>query len=787
MRSSFWGAAFAEHATAATRVSPRRVPLRFVLMYRGVVGRQWSLKLLVCALALGAPAAAVAQVTPAVEITAPVALQPLEVPYPEGAHGDAEVDLELLIAADGTVAESSLRSGIAPFAEAARRRAESFRFSPALRNGIPVRARIAARILFREPKPTPQTADSGLAPTHPAATPTRTSPGRQAQSSAATATATATAPVELLVIGEQRTDPGSLHIPREEARRVPGAFGDPFRVVEALPGVAPVLSGLPYYYVRGAPPGNVGYFIDGVRVPLLFHVGPGPSVISPLLIDRVDLFPGAFPARFGRYGSAVLAGETTSPAERSRAEGQARIFDASALVEQPFAEGRGAVALGGRYSYMQAILSAVAPDYELSYGDYQARLAYSVSTQDRLSVFAFGGFDFLRNDAEGTTLFDVAFHRADMRWDRLWTSGRARVALTLSSDSVLSAPDDPGAPGTRKVSRGVRLRMEAEQELATALRLRMGADASAERVEAEREQVRDQARKYANRTDLASGAYADLVWRPIRGVEIVPGVRIDLQRSREEDFTFFEPRLGVRTRVASGIAYFAGFGLAHQLPAAAIRVPGRRPSELELSEQEAVHASQGLEYALPDGMLGRTTVFYQHLDPNVEGTYGRSYGVEQFFRRDFTRRLGGFLSYTLSRAEGAAGAYEALSSYDRTHVLSAVLGYDLGNGFRLGARGYFASGRAVAVACPTPTCGPGDPQAPRTHVRRLRAPHFFRLDARFEKRWTFPSGLWITGTLEWFNALMASEVEGVDWTPRGLVENEQSPLTLPSIGIELGW
>jgi hypothetical protein len=79
-------------------------------------------------------------------------------------------------------------------------------------------------------------------------------------------------------------------------------------VVEVLPGVASVLSGLPYYYVRGASPGSVGYFIDGVRVPLLFHVGPGPSVISPGLVERVDLFPGSFPARFGRYSGAIFAG-----------------------------------------------------------------------------------------------------------------------------------------------------------------------------------------------------------------------------------------------------------------------------------------------------------------------------------------------------------------------------------------------------------------------------------------------------------------------------------------------
>ena len=34
-----------------------------------------------------------------------------------------------------------------------------------------------------------------------------------------------------------------------------------------MPGVTPFASGVPFFFVRGAPPGNVGYFLDGVRVP----------------------------------------------------------------------------------------------------------------------------------------------------------------------------------------------------------------------------------------------------------------------------------------------------------------------------------------------------------------------------------------------------------------------------------------------------------------------------------------------------------------------------------------
>jgi hypothetical protein len=269
----------------------------------------------------------------------------------------------------------------------------------------------------------------------------------------------------------------------------------------------------------------------------------------------------------------------------------------------------------------------------------------------------------------------------------------------------------------------------------------------------------------------------------------VPGARLDVARTRGgETRTFVEPRLGTRTRLARGLMHLGGFGIAHQLPATSIRVPASRPSVLERSTQASTQAMQGLEYALPSSMLGRTSVFFSYTDAQGEGVHGRSYGVEQFLRRDFTKQLGGFLSYTLSRSEDVIGRNEVLAVPHRAHVLSAVLGYDFGAGFRLGARSYLQSGRVRYVDCPTPDCGPGDPAAPRVHTREVVTPAFFRLDFRFEKRFRFESGFWITGTLEWFNALLAEEVEGIDWEPTlGLVQNRQPALTLPSVGVELGW
>jgi hypothetical protein len=111
----------------------------------------------------------------------------------------------------------------------------------------------------------------------------------------------------------------ALPISSEEATATPGAAGDPFRVIESLPGVTTLMWPLPLYSVRGANPGNTGFLLDGIKVPSLFHLALGPSVIHPLLIDRLDFYPGSYPVQFGRSVGGLVSASTAAPPGRSPA------------------------------------------------------------------------------------------------------------------------------------------------------------------------------------------------------------------------------------------------------------------------------------------------------------------------------------------------------------------------------------------------------------------------------------------------------------------------------------
>ena len=375
-----------------------------------------------------------------VGLTPPVAETSTDVAYPTGAEGDALIVLELVVEKDGSVSSATVVDGAAPFAEPARLAALGWRFQPARRGDEPVRARILARVGFHQDVE------------EPVAAPAAPAPATTGQATASAPAATPTPPpepeVQIMVVG-QRREIGQTTLSKTDVREMPGAFGDAFRAIEALPGVAPLVSGIPYFYVRGAPPNNAGYYVDGVRVPLLFHLGVGHSVIHPGLIDHVDFFPSVAPVRYGGYAGAIIAGQTREPAAALHGEANLRLVDAGALVEAPFADGRGSALVAGRYGYPGPVIALFTDQTKISYWDYQARASWKLSKNDTLGVFAFGSHDYLasrspsadpaaRNDFQEELVSD--FHRLDVRYDHAMPEGRLRLAITGGYDSQGAEP-----------------------------------------------------------------------------------------------------------------------------------------------------------------------------------------------------------------------------------------------------------------------------------------------------------------------------------------------------------
>jgi hypothetical protein len=589
---------------------------------------------------------------------------------------------------------------------------------------------------------------------------------------------------------------------KAEVRVLPGAFGDPFRAVEAMPGVTPMFSGFPYFYVRGAPPAGVGYFLDDIRVPVLFHVFAGPSVVPGALVRNVELFPGGYPAEYGRYVGGVVVGHTRAPSTELHAEGVLRLVDAGAVVEAPLPGGMGSALAGARYSYTAPIVSLFAPNLRFDYWDYQGRVALELSPHGRLTVFAFGSHDNAEQRGYGgwSPIFAAEFHRLDVRYDAaLGEHTRLQEGVTLGIDHSRGALYYVGAP--EENARSLAARVKIEHRPSDAVLVRAGVDTSLEAYALDATGWIDASPGFLRtRYDLAVGFHADAVLTTARGVQLTPGARVDLWGSQGHTALSADARLAVRVPVTPRLRLVDAVGLAHQPPAFALPVAGAPLGGLARGLQRSFQTSGGVEADLPLGITASATFFYNAFfnlsDPfGIPGqqqgqtaivdfqkrALGSAVGLEIYVRRKLTERLGGFLAYTLSRSSRQVDGNWFAAQFDRTHVLDAALSWDIGRGFRVGARVALSSGM------------PFVPFYPPEWVARAglgtRGPVFGRLDFRAEKRWTLGSRGWLALVLEGQNVTLSTEHYGIACdtaSPPRCGPNSLGPVTIPSLGLEGG-
>ena len=213
-----------------------------------------------------------------------------------------------------------------------------------------------------------------------------------------------------------------------------------------------------------------------------------------------------------------------------------------------------------------------------------------------------------------------------------------------------------------------------------------------------------------------------------------------------------QPRLSTRFAVAPEVTLKAAYGRYRQPP---------RAEDLSsvfgnplLGTADATHYLVGGDVTL--GTLGvEATLFYSssaHLpvrnplpSPRVAETLlglgaGRSYGAQLLVRRSLGDGWFGWLAYTLQKSErrDAPDSDWRPIDFDQTHVLTALLSYDLGAGFDIGARARVASGYPRTPVIATYFDARRDQFEPILGDKNsIRIPTFWQGDIRLSKRWEF--------------------------------------------------
>ena len=106
---------------------------------------------------------------------------------------------------------------------------------------------------------------------------------------------------------ENKPGPEAYDLDRRAIEQVPSTQNDALRAMRSVPGVASTYSSRPY--IRGGTPDDVLVRFDGVTLHNPFHFREFQSLLSPFIpsdVERIDIYSGGFPVRFGtRLGSVI--------------------------------------------------------------------------------------------------------------------------------------------------------------------------------------------------------------------------------------------------------------------------------------------------------------------------------------------------------------------------------------------------------------------------------------------------------------------------------------------------
>ncbi|OJH34652.1 TonB family protein [Cystobacter ferrugineus] len=632
---------------------------------------------------------------------------------------------------------------------------------------------------------------------------------------------------------------------RQELQKVPGSFGDPIRVIQNLPGVARTPFGLGQLLVRGAAPDQTLTFFDGVEVPILFHLGGGPSVLNSEFIDRIDFYPGGFGARYGRaVGGAVDVATRKGSTDTLHGSVKVDLLDSGFFLESPITEG---ISISGaaRRSYVDVLLPLVLPEDPQGgsllvlprYWDYQVRMDFGakrgsepgVGGRHSGYVMAFGSDDLLTVVATGggrnrdiTVDTRTLFHR--LKGDWTYRNGNFTSVLTPFAGYDLGR----FAFGEIFLDANVwslGLREDLSLEVTPWLTARAGADVLFEHLVGEGEipviggiqfppfpgaEPRSEPqpiKRTANSFDGALYAELDIKAGP---VTLTPGLRASAARVYGQSRSAFDPRLWVRFQPTEKTALKGSVGLYSQAPEAFNLDPAPLGNP-NLLHERAFQTSLGVEQQLTDIISVDVTGYFNRrydlvVSPgntvqNEDGSLtrypysnqglGRAYGMEVLLRHAVTRDFFGWLAYTLNRSEQRRAGGDAqyrLTTFDQTHILTAVASYRLPWwGLELGARMRYVTGRPT-----TPLQHLFD----RYDVDRnryygsygetdsARFKPFQQLDLRLDKNWVFQRWT-LNAYIDVQNVYNASNVEATfyDYRYREQFEVPGIPI-LPVIGVK---
>jgi TonB family protein len=564
---------------------------------------------------------------------------------------------------------------------------------------------------------------------------------------------------EVFVVVELEREPEVTRhtISMSEVRSIPGTYGDPVRVIQNLPGVARSggVRGGGQVVIRGANPEDSKFYVDGVEVPIVYHLGNYASVVDADVLEEVEYLPGTTSARYGRATGGVIDLKTRKvDPSGTRVSLDADLLDSSLSAETRL--GPVGILASGRLSYLDLWVSGLVQAMSGGGGgggaggpgesdprsssvimprwsDYQVKAELLDVPEQELSLLVFGFGDHMGVESVGESEetakvsdFSMSYgtHAVLLTYTRKF-SDTLSLSLRPYLASTESELDFGGETSMGMGYLDLGLRSQLRWDPASWARLTVGLDGLARKTETvvgagsgdTGAGLGPTAGESATELDWSGWAttpdvFLDAQIHPLSdrdALMLQPGLRLDsVLLSDGNRVAALDPRLGLRWEAWDGGTVKGGTGLYRQSPSFRELA---MVDDITFQYERAWNSELGLEQRLGTSLGLDLTGFYRRMDQlltmdmsgglaDLEVGYegvGRAMGLEAMLRHDDDGPFFGWLSYTLSRSERDDSPSDPDSSwvlfdYDQTHILTAVGAYRFLRGWELSSRFQYVTG-----------------------------------------------------------------------------------------------
>jgi TonB dependent receptor-like, beta-barrel/CarboxypepD_reg-like domain len=645
--------------------------------------------------------------------------------------------------------------------------------------------------------------------------------------------------VEAGYFSQTREQPtGSVNFSSEEIRRAPGSAGDVSRILSLLPSIAKVNDQTNSLIVRGGSPVENAFYIDHMEIPNINHYPTLGSSGGPIGLLNVDFIQdanfssGGFSAAYGDRLSSVME-LSYREGNRDRFLGQMdmNMTGLGLVGEGPLAGGKGSWLFSARRSYLDLLVDAIGTGVAPRYSDYQGKLTFDVTDNDKISFLGVLGVDFIEaqkedalddgNNAYG--LSDIKENLFGMNWRHLWGArGYSNTSVshmfTKSESNYFETVTERELLNYSSQEQAFQLRNENSFRLNRSNRLKFGIDAKhiineydnflaafTDPLGNPTREFRIDDRISANK----AGAFASHIWQPLGRLETTLGLRWDY-------FSFngnshLSPRFSFSYKLTERTSLNGSAGVYYQnLP---LVILSQNIGNKDLKDPVARHYVVGFNHLLSENTRLTLEVYNKEyrnfpLDPSQPPLFvldelfydsdiffnhdnlvdtGKAYtrGVELVIQKKLARDFYGLVSgsYFRSRYRDYDGVWRD-RIFDNRYLFSVEGGYKPSNKWEYSVRWVVAGG---------PPFTPFDIQASqaankaifdRDRINQERKPAYHSLNVRFDRRFNF-SGSNLILYMDFWNVYNRQNIVSYYWNE---AENKQdirnSWSFLPVMGME---